>query len=85
MWLAPVRVMRETLRVEASALHWMEKVGYKMIFAFETEGNEVLEDMIQYMAEKTKKYEAETYRLRLKAYEKIYEGMYFILSYSIEL
>ena len=75
MWLAPVRILRETTRVEASSLHWMERVNYKMIFAFEAGENEVMEDMIQYMAEKTKKYEAETYKLRLKAYDKNSEGI----------
>ena len=74
MWFAPVRVMRETTRVEASSLHWMERVSYRMLFAFESEGNAVLDDMIQYLGEKTKKYEAETYRLRSKAYDKNPEG-----------
>ena len=62
------------MRVEASALHWMEKVNYRMIFAFESGRNEVLEDLIQYLDEKTKKYEAETYRLRLKGYDKNLDG-----------
>ena len=76
MWVAPVRIARETLRVEASNLHSMERLGYKMAFAYEGEDERVLEDIQQYLEDKTKKYEGETYKLRLKAYEKGAKGIH---------
>ena len=74
MWFAPVRIMRETLRVEASDLHWLEKVGYKIIFAAQECENDVVDDIAQYLDRMTKQYEKETYGIRLKAYEEGSKG-----------
>ena len=61
--------MRETLRVEASTIHWMEKIGYRIIFAAEGIENEVIEDVSQYLDRMVKSYERETYKIRLRAHE----------------
>ena len=66
--------MRETLRVEASDLHWMEKVGYKIIFAAQDCDNGVIDDIAQYLDRMTKQYENETYGIRMKAYEEGSKG-----------
>lgn len=74
MLFAPVRIMRETIRVEASSLHWVEKVGYKVIFSLEKGEDGVVEDMLQYIESSIKVYEKETYKLRMKAYEEVTKG-----------
>lgn len=74
MWFAPIRIMRETLRVEASNLHWLEKIGYKIIFVAQECENEVHDDIAQYLDRMIKLYEKETYGIRLKAYEESSEG-----------
>ena len=75
MWFAPIRIMRETLRVEASNLHWLEKVGYKIIFAAQDCENDVVDDVTQYLDRMLKQYEKETYKIRLKAYEERTKGL----------
>ena len=75
MWFAPIRIMRETLRVEASNLHWSEKVGYKIIFAAQECENDVIDDIMQYLDRMLKQYEKETYKIRLKAYEEGAKGL----------
>ena len=69
MWYSPVRIMRETLRAEASSLHWVEKVGYKIIFGLEGGDTNVIDDVKHYVDGMIKKYESETFKIRMKAYD----------------
>ena len=80
--------MRETLRAEASGIHWMEKVGYRIVFAAEDCENDVVEDIAQFIDRMIKQYEKETYRIRLKAYEEGEKGISIlynlILNYDLD-
>ena len=83
MWYAPVRIMRETLRVEASTIHWMEKIGYRIVFAAEDVENEVIDDVSQYLDRMVKSYEKETYKIRMKAHEEETKGNFIIIALRI--
>ena len=63
------------MRAEASSIHWMEKVGYKIVFAAEDCENDVMDDIAQFIDKMIKQYEKETYGIRLKAYEDGGKGM----------
>ena len=71
---SPVRIKRETLKVESSKIHWLEKVKYQILFAFDSERINIRDDIKSYIDMTVRKYEIETFRLRNKAFEKNEEG-----------
>ena len=77
MWFSPVRIRRETLKVEMSKLHWTELVQYSFLFAAEKDFLTVnnRNDIRNFLERAIDKYELETFKLRKKAFEKEREGM----------
>ena len=76
MWFSPIRIRRETLKVEMSKLHWAELVQYSFLFAAEKDFLTVnnRNDIRNFLEKAIDKYELETFKLRKKAFEKESEG-----------
>ena len=76
MWFAPIRIRKETLKIEMSKLHWAELVQYSFLFAAEKDFLSVnnRNDIRGFLEKAIKKYELETFKLRKKAFEKESEG-----------
>ena len=77
MWFSPVRIRRETLKVEMSKLHWSEIAQYSFLFAAEKDFLSVnnRNDIRAFLDRAIHKYEFDTFKLRKKAFEKESEGM----------
>ena len=76
MLFSPIRIRRETLKVEMSKLHWTELVQYSFLFAAEKDFLSVnnRNDIRNFLEKAIDNYELETFKLRKKAFEKECEG-----------
>ena len=77
MWYAPIRIKRESSKVELSKLHWVETLQYHIIYAAEkdflTAQNK--NDIKNFMESNIKRYEQETCGLRRKAFDEEPKGI----------
>ena len=71
----PVRIKRETIKIESSKIHWVEKVKYQMIFACDGEREMVKDGIKEFIDAAIRRYEIETFRIRNRAFEKNEKGM----------
>ena len=76
MWYAPIRIRRETLKVEMSKLHWAELAQYNFLFAAEKEFISInnKNDIRGFLERAIDKYEMDTFKIRKKAFEIEKEG-----------
>ena len=74
MVYSPIRIKRETVRVENSNIHWLEKVEHHVLLACDVGKLNELEGVAGTLGETIKRYEKMTYRLRNKAFEKQIKG-----------
>ena len=81
MWFSPVRICRDTTKIEMSKLHWSEMAQYSYLFAAEkdflTANNK--NDIRSFLDRAICKYELDTFKLRKKAFEKESEGKIFLI------
>ena len=78
MWYAPVRIRRETMKVDISKIHWVETVQYSFLFGAEKDflSTNNKNDIRNFLENAIKKYEMETCQLRKKAFEVEPEGQF---------
>ena len=76
MWYSPVRIRRETLKVEMSKLHWVELAQYNFLFAAEKEFISInnRNDIRGFLERAIDRYELATFKIRKKAFEIEKEG-----------
>ena len=79
MYHAPVRIKRETVRIDHSKMHWVEKVNYNILFATESQNGQVRDDIQNFIKNNLKRYEEITYKMRNKAFEIEEKGFIFDL------
>ena len=72
MWYAPVRIRKETLKIEMSKLHWAETAKYSFLFAAEKDflSTSNRSDIRSFLEKAVNTYEFDTFKLRRKAFEK---------------
>ena len=76
MWFAPVRIRKETLKVEMSKLHWAELAKYSFLFAAEKDFLSInnRNDIRGFLERAIDKYEFDIFKIRKKAFDKENEG-----------
>ena len=70
MTFTPVRIKRDTKQVGKSKIHWLEKLEYKILFAFEGNEDGVKNEIKNYVENKISEYEELTFEIRNRYFEK---------------